>query len=353
MPDTPAPCSSAAWKRHGVVLAPSEPWEGGFIQNFTSPAEPLEDGRWRLWYCANGPGVDFNLAVSEGVPGEAMTHTPAVLSEGPPADAPLAVGNLPSGWRPVQAGHVRLDDGRHRLYFWAHAPGVIRYLAAESDDGGRYRVLDPERPCLFHPMDSACGSGDKAPPEEIRCNDATAVYRLADGSYELYTAALITVGKDDPRYMPHDNLAGYVRVIDRLVSEDGLHWGGRKRVIEPDVDDPVDQQFYHLSVTHTPGGRAGMLGHYRLEAQTMDLEWCISTDADGLQWRRPARRGWLRRGGDDDGDSFGVYPPAGLVRHDGRWWLFYTGVNHAHNHEQANGPQRSVIMLATCDDVFA
>ena len=108
----------------------------------------------------------------------------------------------------------------------------------------------------------------------------------------MYSVGLIEVPKGDPRYIAHDNAAGLVRVIDRRTSEDGLRWSDRQRVLVPDEDDPIDQQFYYLAVTHTERGRVGMLGHYRVEAQTMDLEWCFSKD--GITWERPLRRPGFR-----------------------------------------------------------
>ncbi len=104
----------------------------------------------------------------------------------------------------------------------------------------------------------------------------------------MYSVGLIDVPKNDPRYFAHDNAPGLIRVIDRRTSEDGLHWSDRKRVLVPDEADPTDQQFYYLAVTHTERGRVGMLGHYRVEAQTMDLEWCFSKD--GITWERPVGR---------------------------------------------------------------
>jgi hypothetical protein len=117
------------------------------VQNFTTVVEPIDGGQWRLWYSVSGKNVPFNVGLAEGTLGAPLKGSPAVLSEGEPADAPLAIGNLPRDWRPVQAVHVGLPGGRHRLYFWAHGSKVVRYLAAESDDGRRYRVLDPHRPC--------------------------------------------------------------------------------------------------------------------------------------------------------------------------------------------------------------
>src|SRR5574337_2176971 len=60
----PHPCAPAAWQKHGLVLEPTEDWEGGQIENFTSPPEPLADGRWRLWYSACGKR--YLIAYAEG-----------------------------------------------------------------------------------------------------------------------------------------------------------------------------------------------------------------------------------------------------------------------------------------------
>lgn len=356
------------WRKRGVVLASGE---DGLVQNFTSAAEPLDGGRWRLWLSISGKGVAFNIGFAEGVPGGPMERHLAVLSEGEPADGPLAIGNLPQGWRPVQGVHVPLAGGRHRLYFWAHAPKVVRYLAADSDDGRRYRVVDPSRPCLYHPSDRAVDGAtaaeaglrrlakkaavrpDGEPPALARLvsNDATNVYRLPDGTFEMYSVGLVEVEKDHPGYIAHDNCAGWIRVIDRYTSADGLRWDDRRRIIVPDADDPADQQFYYLSVTHTPRGRLGMLGHYRVGAQTMDLEACFSDD--GVAWRREMRGAWIPRGQPGEPDSYMIHAPHCLVERGGLWHLFYTGGNDAHNHKHSHGPPTRVVMHATCENPWA
>lgn len=94
-----------------------------------------------------------------------------------------------------------------------------------------------------------------------------------------------------------------------------------------------------------------MLGHYRCEAQTMDLEWCFSRD--GVEWQRPLRRAWLARGNPTAPDSYGIYSGNQLVYRDGRWHLFYTGTNSAHNGKQSHGPPRQVIMHATTKSIWA
>lgn len=366
----PMPCPPTAWRKHGIILEASEPWEDNDIQNFTSPAEPLKGGAWRLWYSVSSRRDRFNIAFAEGIPGGPMKKVPAQLSPGDPPDAPFAIGNLPDGWRPVQVIHIRLRNGRQRIYFWAHGPGILRYLAADSNDGHRYRVINPLRPVLIHPSDRAAWgvaspdgllvhkgqSKDRPAAEPLALarqisNDATNIYQLPDGTFELYSVALLPVPKTDPAYMPHDNAPGLLRVMDRYTSLDGLHFETRQRIIQRDAEDPVDQQFYYLSVTHTAKGRVGMLGHYRCDAQTMDLEWCFSRD--GAQWERPLRRAWLPRGEPPAPDCYGIYSANQLVRHDGRWHLFHTGVNSSHNGRQSHGKPRQVVMLATTDSIWA
>lgn len=350
----PKPCRTTDWSKRGSIIERTEPWEKTYIQNFTSTAEPLDNGRWRIWY---GAGLPMTIAFAEGIPGKYMEKFQAVLSEYEPKDAPLSIGNLPDGWRPTQPVHIKLLDGCDRLYFWAHCPAqkIVRYLAADSTDGKRYKVLNTNSPCLYHIYDHAVTSPQENHeiPEELICNDATTVYQLPDGSFELYTATVFPIEKDDPRWAYNDNCPGLIRVIDRMVSEDGLHWTGRQRVLEPDKNAPNDLQFYYLAVTHTPKGRIGMLGHYRVKDQTMDIEWCFSTN--GVNWVRPFRKAWLERSWPQNQiDSFGIYSPASLVKHDDKWWLFYTGYNYSHNGKIVHGKEKQTqIMLAVTDSIWA
>lgn len=72
----PAPCPSTAWQKHGIILETSESWEGGDIQNFTSPAELLKGGAWCVWYSVSGKRDGYGIAYAEGVPGKPMKKFP-------------------------------------------------------------------------------------------------------------------------------------------------------------------------------------------------------------------------------------------------------------------------------------
>ena len=219
----PAPCKPSSWQKHGVITRHQDEPAGGWLQNFTSVSTPLDDGRWRLWTSVSGRRIPFNIGFAEGRPGEPMRQTWAQLSPGDPPQAPLSIGNLPEGWRPVQPVAIRLPDGRHRIYFWAHGKGIVRYLAAVSDDGRRFRVVDPLRPCLYHPNDRAVDGkvaveaglsrranrpakprdGEPLAPARIVSNDATNLYQLPDGSFEMYSVGLFELPKDSSRYIAH------------------------------------------------------------------------------------------------------------------------------------------------------
>lgn len=370
----PALIDAAAWKKQGEMFRHTGEPAGGWVQNFTSTVEPLEEERWRVWSSVSlhkTKGDLKQIGYHTGKVGGEWKHTAAVCSAGEPdREAELALGGLPEGWHPVQPVMLRLKDGRSRVYFWAHGKGVVRYLAADSEDGRAFKVVNALKPCLYHPADRAVDGKvaaeaglshfmkRKAAPVEneplapagLLSNDATNVYQLPDGSFEMYSVGLIQVGKDDRRYAAQDNIPGLVRVIERYTSADGLNWGGRQRVIVPDERDPQDLQFYYLSVTHTERGRVGLLGHYRLDTQTIDIEGCFS--ADGITWER-TRGPWVTR--DEPGKtaaSFILHAPHAMVQRGGLWYLFYTGGNFGHNHRENHGKEDRAVMLATCESLW-
>ncbi|MDF1739839.1 MAG: hypothetical protein P1U86_11830 [Verrucomicrobiales bacterium] len=364
-----------AWTLHGEQFRINKAYEGGWVQNFTSTVEALPKDRWRIWTSVSMPETGIkNIGYHEGKVGGEWKPVWAVCTTGKPdPTAELAIGGMPEGAHPVQVVTIRLQNGLTRLYFWAHGEGIVRYLAADSIDetARQFEVVNRLEPCLYHPGDRAVGGaaakeaglsrfgkkvakpieGEPLAPAALISNDATNVYQLADGSFEMFSVTLLEVNKDNPRYAPQDNLKGFLRVIDRYTSADGLKWGNRKRVITPDSNDPIDQQFYFLSVTHTEKGRLGMLGSYRLDAQAIDIEPCFSTD--GITWERPQRKPWIPRDKEDEGiATYLLHAPHNLVQRDGRWWLFYTGGNFSHNHKHSHGTPDRAILVASCQDVW-
>jgi hypothetical protein len=76
----PEPCKPDAWKKEGIVFEKSEPWEQDFLEVFlATPPEPLDGGRWRLWYTSflpNGSAKTYSVGFAEGIPGQKTAHHP-------------------------------------------------------------------------------------------------------------------------------------------------------------------------------------------------------------------------------------------------------------------------------------
>ena len=66
-----------------------------------------------------------------------------------------------------------------------------------------------------------------------------------------------------------------------------------------------------------------------------------------------AAAAWLPRGEPPAVDSYGIYANSQLVSHEGRWHLFYTGVNQAHNGWRSHGKPHQAILHATTDSIWA
>ena len=324
---------------------------------FPSTVETMPDDGWRIFYSevtARPEGAPlFRIGFAEGRLGEMRRHDFATQPEHATGDA-MVIGNLPDGWRPVQPIHLLLD-GVHRLYFWAHCPeqGIVRFLAAESANGQTYNVIDPGRPCLYHFCDRATPVHNPAlkgltwnthaaerPPEEpeadpgLICNDATTLYQLRDGSFEMYSVALKPAPKGTPAYIPWDNCAGYRRYIRRWTSGDGLTWRPDGVAIDFDEEDPPYIQFYYLSVRQREdGSRAGILGRYNVLEQTLGLERCESPD--GRHWLRKHRQTPLVPRGTLELSLEAACQPA--VLRNGEAYIFYGCSNSTHGSQYCTG----------------
>lgn len=317
------------------------------IQSFTSTALHRPDGTWRVWYSHTDPkiaGPNYGFGYLDFSAEFRLLRDTRMRIADRPEKAGLNILGVPAHWGLTQPVWLRLPDGRERLYFWAHhlGDGICRYLAAESADGVNFVVPDCRRPVLCHPHDRAVPlrtleqrgvtfysrkprpAPDPDEPEipgDMLLNDATNIYLLPDGSFELYSADVIDLPPDAPGPRQRDPI---IRVIQRRTSADGLRWSPPRRILVRDGQDPFDLQFYYLAVNRTPRGRIGILGHYRSDPGTMDMEFCFSQD--GIHWRRERRPGFPRAKGAET-----VYAPHDMVLWDGRYYLFYTGYNHTHH----------------------
>ena len=316
------------------------------IQSFTSTSMHLEDGSWRVWYSRYATGVSvgkYGFGYMDFSPDFTLQKDTAMRIVEKPGKSGLNIIGVPLHWNIIQPVYLKLADGRERIYFWGHgSEGVCRYLVADSNDGVNFIVEDWHRPSLYHPNDRAVSRDllrsknlaiycheahrDLSPDEpaatgDMLMNDATNVYVMPDGSFELYSAEVIELPKDTPEPCQKDPI---IRVIQRRTSADGIHWTPPQRILMRDEKDPFDLQFYYLSVTYTPNGRIGILGHYRSDPGTQDIEFCFSQD--GIHWDRQRKLGFPRWKGVE-----GVYAPHDMVKVGDLYYLLYSGYSQTHH----------------------
>ena len=333
----------------GPVIEPGE-FDGRMVASFASSLVPLEDGTLRLYYTRSSPesGGSWGIAVAESPDGlkwvrPCLGQTHYMGKE----TNQLLIDGLPSGRAReshCQPQVFRLAERKWLMFFWIHGP-LFRYVRALSEDGLHWRVEDLDRAVVYHPSEfrphafeiglDPLELAGKPPfesfsPEELlkkkslRSNDATYVfYDDKSGQFTMYSVWLMSNPEGTQSHIPYDNAPLALRTIHQRTSSDGVHWSDPRLIIAPDKDDPDDQQFYYLSVHWQDGWHIGMLGHYRVAAQTMDIELCFSLD--GIHWQRPLRQPWLLRG-PQNYDSKMVYAPNRLVDQDDHWLMLYSGV---------------------------
>ena len=350
--------------KHGVVLDRGPASDLGGVSAFAGSVEVLADGRFRLYYYANGPRGGprtMRLAVAESADG--LTWERPLLGQltwqGQPTNH-LHIRGLPEDANVTQPSVVRLPDGQWRMYFWLHAQerGLIRYLIADSPDGLTWTLLGLDRPAVFHPADLEVGQAawvaglTAADPKakfadrrtwplleakRLRSNDATHVYYDAEtGQFEMLSVWLLPNRPETGRCTPHDNAPHVLRVIHRRTSADGVVFGDPELIVMPDEADPPTQQFYYLAQHREPDWRIGFLGNYPCWEQTMDIEICFSRD--GRHWERPLRGGFVPRDPVPQPGCMSAYATNALlpVAND-RWLLLYRAGNQLHNGQLGPG----------------
>ena len=364
----------------GVVFDTECPSDLDCVMSFAGSVVRLDNGDWRMYYSVRRRDPhEMGLAVAESPDGIHWTRPPLgqMRCEGEDSNR-LVIDGLYDKANIIQPQVVRLPDGRWRMYCWLHGQhrGLIRYAISESDDGLRWTALGLDCFAVLHPSDREVGQNgwvaglttasatdkfadqrtlDWMTAKRLRSNDATYVYYDDErGLFEMYSVWLVPNSPETRRHVPHDNAPGVLRTIHRRTSEDGLDWGAPELIITPDEHDPLDMQFYYLSVHREPEWRVGFLGHYRCWAQTMDIELCFSRD--GRHWDRPLRGGWIPRDPMPQRGCMSAYATSALIDRGESWLMLYTAGNTKHNQQLPSGvekPWRGVMGASIPKERFA
>jgi len=236
------------------------------------------------------------------------------------------------------------------MYVWFHGQyrgqSVARLCTAISADGCVFEIERFDPPILHHVNElkrwgfepgltpneafeahqkatESDTSDELLPLKRLRSNDSTNLFRVPrTGQVILYGVLFIPNPAGSPRREERDNARSLLRIVTRRTSDDGLTFSDPQIVLVPDELDPLDQQFYYLSLHRQDGYHFGLLGDYRIIDQTMDLGLAVSRD--GVQWSRPARSPLIPR--DPDGfDSMSVYVADNLLDAGDDWLVLYRG----------------------------
>ena len=312
---------------------------------------PMADGPYRCYGTARPSDQRF-MGIGLWESKDALHWTPVRLGQvkRDGKDTNLVnFENLPGDQTAVGLPNVVPTRDGLRMYFWKHLDGHLRYLIAESKDGLRWRVLDIEKPALYHPADGGLWKlaegltvhktfESPMSPEQtlarkrLWSNDSTHIhYNPQLDRYECYSVWLHPAIPE--RRVDVDNAPGVHRLIHRRLSEDGLNWSDAELIIMPDASDPWDLQFYFLSVHRQEDWMIGRLGYYRVAdgMQTMDTDLCFSRD--GRDWERPVRGGWIPRS-KDGFDKTGIYAGGAWIDLGDRWLTLYSGTPEPHNSKE-------------------
>ena len=309
-----------------VFLTPDADFEKGRFVGIFPCMPPSSDASDPFYYHLNEPN-DNEYIVAVLWNGQKYK-----LESGKNPQGEFTLSGLDEDLRPIQVNIFKMSEHCYRMYFWAHfhgTPRKVRMLIAESCDKRHWHIINNGRPAFCHYSDHMCREG--LFPVSRQCNDATAIYRRNDGTFEVVSASLIHLdANSNTRYYRKDIWRGYVRVIQRWTGDGLEDWSHPEIIMLPDAEDPIDLQMYYLCINELPHGNFGWLGRYSAERQSMTMEPVWSRDR--RSWLRPLR-------GDYGPDS--NYPITAAAHHMAElgdtFRLYYSRSNADHNFSTENG----------------
>lgn len=326
----------------------------------------LDDGSYRVYLTRRLWFADRTTRMAAGY---IDTPSLSVWPEIGDSFKPLRLEGIPEGVSTAQP-YVLRRDGRFELFFWIHGAGLIRYVKAVGSDGIGFRVVNLADPCLYHPADQAvrtdgsadgfltvkenlqqAGTVDVALTRKIS-NDATTLhFDPLTGAYVMYSVLLLNSANAPERRVDFDNAPGWLRVIHRRTSTDGVAWSDAEIVLLPEAHERPDLQFYALQSLRQSDRVCGVAGYYPVRDQVMELEPMVS--ADGRHWKRGYQPWSIRERIPGCDWPVMMLFPGGMIEADGWIWLNATAFIIRHNQSGKLAPheyrQESLILRQRSD----
>lgn len=269
------------WRKCGVVIEQDQPYEleDGRLINPFPVKKPCEEGApWFYWIFSTKDNY-YNLVMKDN-------KGKHLLSRNGIGD--FTLDGLPEDMMAAAPEVFKLGPQQYRMYFWTRSnseASKIRVMVAESSDLHHWKVANGGKPILSHHGDSTWGDG--LPASRI-CNDATTIYHNSDGSWEFFSAAVTSIRDPQSPYSNKELCPGFVRIVMRWTSPDGIHLSEPEVVLTPDAQDSPATQCYYLSILDLEPYTVGIFGNFNIQNQRLLMEPVWSRDH--RHWSRATRR---------------------------------------------------------------
>ena len=253
--------------RGSPLLVSDHPAEGNTMSMYGSVVRRPNDGLWQMWYTVVTPGKGLCLAYAESQDGVE--------------------------WLRPELDAIEWDGGRSHLVFDAAPHGAtVMYDEREERPDWKYKMLCGARPSHrisgFRSPDGICWSPlPRNPVTGSNPDCPMSLHRAKDGRYVAYHR---------PNFGD--------RRVGRSESWDFLHWSEPKLVMEPDVGDPPQMQFYGLGAIPYGAYEVGTLWIYQTLEDDLDFYKMkghqvpeLAYARSGYAWHRASQgKPWIRRG---------------------------------------------------------
>ncbi len=304
------------------VLRAEEPWESGSVAIYGTVFFDEQDDCFKMWYRAIDDTCYACYATSkDGI----QWHKPVL--------------NIKSH-KGSKKNNIVLGSVKPKFYLDGFA---VLKEPDEPDPKRRYKMLTYNGGRRFAAMVSPDGLHWEGPinPKEHDTGDVVSMYY--DSGLEKYVALL------KRRWIFKDDQGKQQKRRARLVSfsDDFAKWTAPDWAIAPDEKDPSQTHIYSHAAYMYEGMRIGYISVFRKDTERVDVQLC--TSRDGKTWQRYRRRTpFIPAGPAGSFDSGSVYAGAsGLIRRDGKIWIYYCGYSTDHAGRQVGtGQPRNGIGLA-------
>lgn len=322
-------------QRVGIAIQPDKPWELNATIAFGSVLRDAETGRLRMWYTqfAGQRGIGRDILYAESVDGFHWEK---------PSIGLHAWNGSKDNNIVIPADHPAHPDGAN-----------VIYDPSDKDPSRRYKLS-----CCKTDRDrNNYGQWATFSPDGIHWGEwvGPVVPEYGDRNTLLLDPALRRPYVIFTRIPPQTMVEQYAkRIVTRLDSKDFLNWTQSDMILKPDLNDPLDVQFYSMVVCRYESLYLGFLQRLHSTEDVSDLE--LVSSRDSLHWQRNAQRVAFMESGFEQsiGSTWigvSTNPP---IEMNGQLLFFYEARSASHGLPALPFMPHGVIgVAALCKDRFA